>query len=396
MKFVIFIIIVIFVLLLGIIAFLVVSKNPKQTCPDCPKQTCPDCPKSTDINKFSIVNNNCVIDNINGKYTSQQCLDIVKQFKENYTHSLYKDWSGKDLKPSKTNNDWSYFIGTDPTNGVVRYGAHEELISFNSDDSIEIRMGSKPLTDFYGFRDSIRLQSINLFSHGVFILSVDHIPEGLTVWPAFWLLGIGSTWPCAGEIDILEGVNSINTETSYNQSTLHTNNSCDQSSVDGILGETKNCNAAASDKKTWSSCGCSSTELCATLGCGKIWGPNTFGYSFNRKTPQGGVFACELTKDGQVTMWFFEKNNLPFNVSDTNIDVRKWNNPVVKYNVCKDAFKNLQIIINTTLCGDWAGSKYDDGKNKGNDFCIGAVRDPNYTMTEAYWKINWLKVFLEP
>ncbi|RYY77614.1 glycosyl hydrolase family protein [archaeon] len=65
-------------------------------------------------------------------------------------------------------------------------------------------------------RDSIRLESTNTFTKGLFILDLDHMPHGCGSWPAFWT--VGSNWPYNGEIDVIENIH----ESNVNQQTLHT------------------------------------------------------------------------------------------------------------------------------------------------------------------------------
>lgn len=108
-------------------------------------------------------------------------------------------------------------------------------------DSIKIKVGK---LNKNGKRDAIRISTNNnqYFNERLFIIKAGHIPEGLGVWPAFWLNGSNMTgdvkWACNGEIDIIEGVDSIDDKTSYNTSTLHTGtvdgNSCVQTGVQNI------------------------------------------------------------------------------------------------------------------------------------------------------------------
>jgi hypothetical protein len=47
-------------------------------------------------------------------------------------------------------------------------------------------------------RPAVRLISDNTYTHGLFILDLNHMPYGCGTWPAFWLLG--PDWPANGEI----------------------------------------------------------------------------------------------------------------------------------------------------------------------------------------------------
>ncbi|KAF8544387.1 concanavalin A-like lectin/glucanase domain-containing protein [Trichophaea hybrida] len=65
-------------------------------------------------------------------------------------------------------------------------------------------------------RSSVRLESKERYTKGLFILDVDHIPYSCGVWPAFWTYA--HPWPSEGEIDIIEGVH----EQSSNSIVIHT------------------------------------------------------------------------------------------------------------------------------------------------------------------------------
>lgn len=54
------------------------------------------------------------------------------------------------------------------------------------------------------------------------------MPTGKGLWPAFW--SYGPNWPNSGEIDILEGIWTMN----YNQISLHTREGCAMQVNDSI------------------------------------------------------------------------------------------------------------------------------------------------------------------
>ena len=47
-------------------------------------------------------------------------------------------------------------------------------------------------------RPSVRVESLNTYTHGLFIFDATHLPTGCGTWPAYWLLG--PSWPSNGEI----------------------------------------------------------------------------------------------------------------------------------------------------------------------------------------------------
>ena len=66
-------------------------------------------------------------------------------------------------------------------------------------------------------------------------------------------------------------------------------------------------------------------------------------------------------------------------------------------------FGDLALIINTTICGDWAGLRDSSGnaypdidKNGGwssQNVCNKFANDPKNDYNNAYWLINSIKVF---
>ena len=223
------------------------------------------------------------------------------------------------------------------------------------------------------------------------------MPSGLAVWTAFWLTGSNfpsdSTWAAHGEIDIIEGVNSVDLASSFNTTTLHTNAKpgvakCDQSGISGISND-GNCESGKD-----SGCGWGKSQVCPYNGCGvKSNNNKTFGYGFNQN--KGGVYACELTSGGQITVWFFPRSNIPEDIVSNKPQPDLWpTDNIVSFKPCAGQFKSMQLILNTTLCGEWAGNDYNDGKgNSGWGSCKGAIEDPRYKLSEAYWLINYVKIF---
>jgi hypothetical protein len=211
------------------------------------------------------------------------------------------------------------------------------------------------------------------------------------VWPSFWLTS-ENNWACNGEIDIIEGVNSVkeNPSSSKNHSTLHTNDRPDAkpcrqnpANVKGISNK-GNCNAPTNSDK---SCGCDHKQVCPYSGCGVVLeSTKSFGYGFNQNG--GGVYAMELTPEGSITIWFFEKNSVPKDLVNNKPNPSTWpTTNRTKFDPCPGQFSNLNFIVNTTLCGDWAGGSYPGGINK----CKNDIKTAD--LSKAYWSIEYIKVF---
>eukprot|EP00483_Globobulimina_turgida_P012625 UN12648 len=60
----------------------------------------------------------------------------------------------------------------------------------------------------YKGRPTVYLRSKTLYNEGLFIYSLDHIPQGCGVMPQFWFEGV--RWPSNGEIKIMTCTNTIN------------------------------------------------------------------------------------------------------------------------------------------------------------------------------------------
>jgi hypothetical protein len=333
-------------------------------------------------------------------------------------YTIVNNWKGSDMDPRKVDSDWKYTTGSpgacdkcndkkcvfsnDLTQGVVYYGAFGDLVSVDG-DKLKIELDSTQWDskdkskNCGGQRRSIRISTDNIsYDEGLFVISVNHIPEGMAVWPAFWLtaaLNNGDAWACGGEIDIIEGVNSVDAESSKNQSTLHVN-----TPPGGVPCVSTNPNVDykkcdTTDHPEWpSTCGCGKNAVCPTKGCGVgLDNPNSFGKGLN--SAGGGTYACELTPKGGVTVWFFPKGSEPTDLGSTTPNPSKWSSTYMTQltTSCPKSFHALKLIINTTLCGVWAGVKYPGGQDKCNEYVWNP--DNNDKFKDAYWDINYVKVF---
>ena len=350
-------------LILPITIYLIKNHNKKEyTC------TTENCPSPS-----ICVNNVCT-----SSYNKYQIIDNL---------------SGDDLRPTTNNNSaMIYYVSdNDPTGGYVNYGAWDDLIKVNAGKFI-INAGNVK----GGQRKMIRMYSKKAYNDGLFVIKADHIPEGNGVWPAFWLTSKMKKWACGGEIDIIEGINSIDANSSRNSSTLHTNDGSGVCKQDGVIGISNiNCSYPGNGRIDHS-CGCGTKEICPYGGCGvQLDSQSSFGKGFNDSG--GGIYATELTKDGFITIWFFPKDKEPADLKDPNStpDPSAWpdSDNVIKFNQCKGNFKNLEIVLNTDLCGNWAGTNFinESTKAKGKQACQDYIDTQD--LSKAYWSIDYIKVF---
>lgn len=325
-------------------------------------------------------------------------------------YTIKYDWKGVDIIPS-SQAGWEFFVGVDPTRGHVNYDKWDYLVSKIGDDAIRIDVDQYPVPEG---RRSIRLitkdKEINPPKGGSILVIIDaaHIPEGKSVWPAFWMVGIptdeiqGKTlnrWACYGEIDIIEGANSTpdSPDSNINLTSLHTNNvpgtdECYQSNIG--INQSK-CSSSSSPLYT---CGCNGNERCPNEGCGLKKG--AFGNAFN--SVGGGVYACRLTSNGKVDVWSFARGDIPEDIRCSKPNPASWsshNNNHVDFKACPGHFKNLMLVINTTICGEWAGSVFggpptSDQQTLDNvQSCNAFAVDPQNTYDDAFWYINYIKLF---
>lgn len=159
------------------------------------------------------------------------------------------------------------------------------------------------------------------------------IVKGCGTWPAMWTYN--PEWPNKGEIDIIEGVNSQQS----NQVTLHTGPTCTMTqgdTVDGTELDGANCNAGSGGT------GCPQTTN-STSNFGK--GLNANG---------GGIYAMEWTSDA-ISVWFFPRNSTMQNKissSNTTVDSSMFGTPLASFvggSSCDidNNFKEHWITINT-------------------------------------------------
>lgn len=169
-------------------------------------------------------------------------------------------------------------------------------------------------------RDSVRIKSLLSFDSGLFILDMDHMPHAHGLWAAYWCRG--TPWPQNGEVDILEGIGSMD----HNQISLHTHDNCSMQENDTIYFTGQwvieknslrtNC---ASDTYT-SKLKISEHAInfiflggVLTDGCAIAAPKGTFNKAFN--DAGGGVYAMEWDHEKYIKVWNFVRPNVPSDIS---------------------------------------------------------------------------------
>ena len=113
--------------------------------------------------------------------------------------------------PDNFASKFDFITYDDPSHGYVNYvnqSTAESLGLFKQQNGkIYIGVDHTNIASGRG-RNSVRISSKNVYTHGLFVLNLDHMPDPQCgTWPAFW--SFGPNWPDSGEIDIIEGTNSI-------------------------------------------------------------------------------------------------------------------------------------------------------------------------------------------
>jgi len=311
------------------------------------------------------------------------------------TYSLVADHSGNTFF-----DGFDAFTAADPTNGNVnyvgkQYAAQHGLMGYvnnHSTNSTNAYIGVD-YTNVTAARNSVRLSSHQTFDAGMIMtLDVVHAPVAYGAWPALWLLGDvpGSVWPAAGgEADILEWVH----ESSYNSMTLHTASGCtvDNSSTafQGQL-QSANCNAGSGSD------GCSIETLDQVKG--KTGTLTTAGPAFNSQG--GAVFVVNWQTTG-LSIYIFGRDNVPADITACNPNPASWNAvPAAQFSGSgcdfNSSLSTMQIITDTTFCGDWAGKVWESSgavAATGAKTCTEYVTKNATAFKDAYFEIASIKVY---
>ncbi|EST07844.1 Glycoside hydrolase, family 16 [Kalmanozyma brasiliensis GHG001] len=319
---------------------------------------------------------------------------------------------------------WSY---NDPTHGTVDYvdqftAVSNGLATVNANGAFVIRADNTTVVPPGQGRRSVRLHSRRLMSDGILVGKISFMPQGCATWPAFWTC-TNDRWPAGGEIDIIEGAND---QGPRNLASLHTLYGCHiaggyRSDQTGFTGQ---------------------PDCSYQPGCSASFTANSsYGPQFNQNG--GGYFAMRRETgpgDPGIGVYFWPLNtaasNLPAAVSAiadgraapkyvvTNAnatgndrrELAKWGTPSAFFaNVANSSasatalatgaepvcqmqnfFGDHEIIINLSLCGDWAGETFGYSgcaAANGNVSCDNFVRNNPSQFTDARWEIDYMRVY---
>ncbi|KAK7527798.1 concanavalin A-like lectin/glucanase domain-containing protein [Phyllosticta citriasiana] len=288
-----------------------------------------------------------------------------------------------DYEPSNFFDKFDFFTANDPTQGYVDYVnksyAQADGLIGNTSDRVYMGVDTTHTYNVYSDRGrpSVRLQSTQSYTHGLFILDLNHMPYGCGTWPAWWTVGDINTWPADGEIDIIEGVNANQNNTNK----IYTaNKGC------SITGKGQSAVADAFD---------------CSQGCGsRSTNPYSYGAGFSMIS--GGVYAMEWTSD-YIRVWFFDRSNIPRSISAGQPDSSDFGVPMSNFQGACDIdryFRNHKIVFDITFCGTWGGQAYNESSTCPQtpgygawDSCKFFVAGNPSAFQNAYWDINWMRVY---
>ncbi|EDR14587.1 glycoside hydrolase family 16 protein [Laccaria bicolor S238N-H82] len=274
-------------------------------------------------------------------------------------------------------NDWDFFSDPDPTHGSVNFQTKDQAIAKNlafvqSDGTTVLAVDDTSALPPNSNRDSIRITSKKTYNGGLFIADFWAMPHGCSVWPAYW--SVGPNWPSAGEIDVLEGVHNQPT----NQYTLHTGPGCTLNSDNNRVSANAISSQCASSGDNNNGCAFIDTDT------------RSYGKPFNMIG--GGVYAHLWNSEG-IKMWHFARGEIPADINAKQPNPASWPTPAAFWSAksCNmNGFHDHQLVIDTTLCGDFAGATYASAGCPGT--CGGAVQNPaNFRF--AKWKINYIATY---
>ncbi|KAL0958960.1 hypothetical protein HGRIS_014272 [Hohenbuehelia grisea] len=300
-------------------------------------------------------------------------------------YSMAREYSG-----STFFDRWNFIDTPDLlNNGDVQYQSRanastQNLISVNGAGNAILKVDNVTNVPFDIKRNSVRIESSESYGIGsIFMIDLLHLPFGCSVWPSFWTRGTGTgKWPDVGEIDIIEGVNMR----TFNQMALHTSPGCVQASGAQQSGRTTQPDCAKDEGRP----GCTVQET----------KKGSYGADF---APMGGgVYAAQFDEAG-VYIWFWSRADVPASIkgdsAKTTMDTADWGPPSAAWpaSSCNVAqhFTPQQIILQITLCGDFATPTYNDTcpppKNSCTQDNVFGPGSPTYD--NAFFEIPWLRVY---
>lgn len=325
------------------------------------------------------------------------------------------------------------FPHNDPTQGDVVYDRkqwqNDDMVTFENNDGLYLYIKERD--------DSSRFDSCRLTSKAYYNLSAEKpkilfvfkgkLPSGKAIWPAWWLNGsiqdnwtyrksvyertdstlddfsgkgnfydtqsaVNNTdWPASGELDIIENINGEKVI----HNTLHTcPQMCDSEWNDD--GQIINC---ANAKSTDVNSGCSGKayEIDSpegTFAC--LWEKDQIKFYYWNSAEKVRFEGGPLSEDPQPQLWDLKNLKNKVQLLETDVPCESSVHQQWQCASCESSnhcsFRNMKMIFNITLCGVWAGNKFDDTPNAFNN-CKEYIFDEGRSLiNNQYLKIEYVSV----
>ncbi|KAG6211116.1 hypothetical protein E4U50_002461 [Claviceps purpurea] len=282
---------------------------------------------------------------------------------------------------------FNWFDAPDPSHGFVSYQSRPNAEArglYSVDEStgvVRLGVDHTNVLPLSGGRPSIRLESKETYTHGLFVADFLHMPPSQCgLWPAFW--SYGPNWPNDGEIDLIEGANDQH----RNILSAHTSAGCTLS---------KNLESKALTPPRTANCDVGTLNVgCAYDAPAKD--TSSYGDGFN--AAGGGVYAMEWDSE-YIKIWHFARSQIPRDIKTKKPDPKTWGLPdaifggdscdVDKY------FKDMSLVININFCGDWGNAVWGktDGCGKYASTCSEFVAKNPSAFSNAHWDIRYIDAY---
>mmetsp|Transcript_33089 Transcript_33089/g.102721 ORF Transcript_33089/g.102721 Transcript_33089/m.102721 type:complete len:524 (+) Transcript_33089:64-1635(+) len=258
-------------------------------------------------------------------------------------------------------------------------------------------------------RHSAKIATTRSWSRFLATMRFSHVPYGCGVWPSFFTLAVGKSWPEGGEVDVLEYVND-----GPSQASFHSGEDCtlDHAAVNkyGNMPDRNRMNYACK------------TLYPKLLGCG----PNKWTQSGRSWARTPGVLALERTDDF-LKIFFLPEGRIPHDLLAGKPRPDAWDQsliisyyPFAASGCSPSVMTAQQLVLNIGFCGDWASKVWgDSGSCRGRtsscrsvdplfeyapeqDCCTQFIYDQDgnhhtdeYLQRQAFFNISWIKVFTQ-
>lgn len=102
-----------------------------------------------------------------------------------------------------------------------------------------------------------------------------------------------------------------------------------------------------------------------------------------------------------IKIWFWPRDAIPYNLFGNSPEPDTWGPPTANFagSGCdfNKHFANHRIVIDTTFCGDWGNAVWASNPvcGKKAPSCNEWVANNPREFRDSYWRINYLKTFVE-